>query len=145
MVLAAVTQHGRALEFSSEECKDDKTMVLAAVAQDGWASLYASEELRNNKEVVLTAVAQDGEAFYFASEDLQNNAEVVQAAIMQLLIQTYNTKSYDGKETEEEVVSLIRKLVSKQVLVPLNHVIHVVSACELQWNHGMSNLIDRHR
>eukprot|EP00329_Picozoa_sp_Boothbay-MS584-11_P000134 1825_1 len=33
---------------------------MAAVQQDGWALEYASEELRNDKEVVMAAVQQDG-------------------------------------------------------------------------------------
>ena len=38
--------------------------------------------------------------------------------------------------------SLIHKLVSKQVLVP-SDVIHVASACKLQWSHGMCELIEQ--
>ena len=88
---------------------------------------FASKELKSNQELILAAVRQDGEAFYSVSEVLQENAEVVQAAITQLLIQTYNTTSDDGTPGKKEVVSLIRKLASKQVLVPLD-VIHLASA-----------------
>ena len=48
---------------------------------------------------------------------------------------------YD-KSTKDYYSSLIHKLVSKQALVPLD-VIHIASSFGLQWNHGMSNLIEQ--
>ena len=43
-------------------------MVLAAVKSHGWALQYASEELRNDKQFMLAAVKKDGSSLEFASE-----------------------------------------------------------------------------
>ena len=59
MVLAAVQQSGRALNYAAEELQLDKETVLAAVQQDGWALQYAVEALRADKEIVLAAVMSD--------------------------------------------------------------------------------------
>ncbi|WP_064610347.1 DUF4116 domain-containing protein [Streptobacillus moniliformis] len=52
---------------------NNKKEVLKAVKQDGWALEFASEELKNDKEVVMAAVKQNGDALQFASERLRNN------------------------------------------------------------------------
>ena len=98
--------------------------------------------MQSDKEVVLAAVTQDAEAFDYASKELQNNKEVVLAAIMQLLMQ-YNIEQTDGDSAVDcDIGQTIHKLISKQVLVPLD-VIHVVSGCGLHWNHGMSELVEQ--
>ena len=43
-VLAAVQENGGALEYASDELKNDREIVLAAVQQKGWALQYASDE-----------------------------------------------------------------------------------------------------
>ena len=52
MVLAAVNQHGEALEFASEEMKGDKEVVLAAVNRDilGYALNFASKEMQGDPQ-----------------------------------------------------------------------------------------------
>jgi hypothetical protein len=45
VVLAAVTNNGRALEDASEHLQEDKDTALAAVAQDSRAILFASNYL----------------------------------------------------------------------------------------------------
>ena len=80
---------------------------------------------------------------------------MVQAAFVQLLIQDDDSKSHHNfksyhiskshrgtKANKKARKKLIHKLASKQVLVP-SHVIHVASTCKLQWNQGMSELIER--
>ena len=58
MVLAAVTQHGSALEYADESLKKDKEVVIAAVTQSGILALkYADESLKKDKEVVLASDA----------------------------------------------------------------------------------------
>jgi len=41
--------------------KGDKEVVMAAVAQNGRALQWASEELRGDKEVVMAVATQDGD------------------------------------------------------------------------------------
>jgi len=81
VVLAAVNQHGEALEFASEEMKGDKEVVLAAVNVFGFALRHASEELKGDKEVVLAAVNRHGRALQFSSDELKGDKEVVLAAV----------------------------------------------------------------
>jgi len=58
IIFAAVQQYKRALQFASENLKENREIVLAAVQQDGEALQYASKELRNDKDIVLAAVQQ---------------------------------------------------------------------------------------
>ena len=44
--------------------------------QDGDALQFASEELKNDKEFVLKAVSQNGDALKHASEELKNDIEI---------------------------------------------------------------------
>ena len=60
--------------------RDDKDVVLAAVTQHGYALQYASADLQNDKDVVLAAVTQEGYALYYASAEVQNDKDVVLAA-----------------------------------------------------------------
>ena len=69
VVLEAVKQDGRALEYASEELRGDKEVVMEAVKQYGRALEYASEELRGDKEVVMEAVKQNGLALEYASDE----------------------------------------------------------------------------
>jgi hypothetical protein len=48
-----VKQDGYALEYASEELRNDRDFMLAAVKQYGYALAYASEELRKDPEIVL--------------------------------------------------------------------------------------------
>ena len=47
-----------------------KEEVLEAVKNDGWALEFASEELKNDRELVLEAVKQDGMVLKYASDNI---------------------------------------------------------------------------
>jgi hypothetical protein len=88
VVLAAVTQCGRALYYAAVALRADKQVVLAAVTQNGLAlqyaaPTYAAVALRADKQAVLAAVTQDGRALYYAAEALRADKEVVLAAVAQ--------------------------------------------------------------
>ena len=85
-VLAAVKKSGWALEYASDDLRNNPEVVLAAVKKNGWALEYASDDLRDDKEVVLAAVNQNAAALQYASDDLRNNPEVVLAAVIQKLL-----------------------------------------------------------
>ena len=55
---------------------------MVAVAQNGSALQYASDELKNDKEIVMAAVAQNGSALQYASDELKKDQEI-QAACKQ--------------------------------------------------------------
>jgi hypothetical protein len=81
--MAAVTQHCIALWYASDIMKNDKEVVLVAVKHYGRALEYASVAMKNDKEVVMTAVAGHDTALEFASDALKNDKEVVMAAVSQ--------------------------------------------------------------
>ena len=62
VVLAAVSNHGQALYYASDELKNNKEVVVAAVHNDGWALVNASPRLKADRGVVLTAVSNRGYA-----------------------------------------------------------------------------------
>eukprot|EP00440_Ansanella_granifera_P021094 gb/GFBE01022906.1/.p1 GENE.gb/GFBE01022906.1/~~gb/GFBE01022906.1/.p1 ORF type:complete len:340 (+),score=68.72 gb/GFBE01022906.1/:1-1020(+) len=81
VVMAAIQNTGRALEYASEELRADVDVVQAALQSDGQALLHAADEFKSNKKFVLVAVKQDGRSLRFASEALRADREVVEAAI----------------------------------------------------------------
>lgn len=84
VVLAAVAQDGRALQFASELLRADKEVVLAAITQSGfWALKGAGEALRSDKEVVLQAVTKEPAAIEFAGDNMKRDTEVVASVVKQ--------------------------------------------------------------
>jgi len=84
VVLAAVTENGLVLRHASDKLKDDRDIVLAAVTQDGYAfGGSASDRLKGDRDFVLDAVRQYGGALEYASEGLRNNRDFVLDAVTQ--------------------------------------------------------------
>ena len=54
-----------------QEVRADREVVIIAVAQDGKALQFASDIFKNDKVVVLAAVSQNGEALQFVSDRLK--------------------------------------------------------------------------
>ena len=48
-------------------------IVLAAVTQNGRALRYTSEELRNHRKIVCTAVAQTAKALQYATPEIRES------------------------------------------------------------------------
>ncbi|KAG2374728.1 hypothetical protein C9374_010472 [Naegleria lovaniensis] len=82
-VLQQVKHDGFALEYASQELRNDREIVLEAVKQNGFALEYASQELRNDREIVLEAVKQNGFALEYASQELRNDRGFVLEAVKQ--------------------------------------------------------------
>lgn len=88
-MLKAVDECGFALEYASDELKNDEELVLIAI--QGWdgvsvnysyAIKEASEELRSNKEFMRKAIElTEGEAFCGATDELKNDKEFVLFAV----------------------------------------------------------------
>ena len=55
------------------ELQNDRGVVLAAVTQNGRTLQYASVALRNDRDVVLAAMARNGHALVYASDALQTD------------------------------------------------------------------------
>lgn len=81
IVLAAVQNDGCALEFASEELRNDEGVVLAAVNNYGYALKYASEKLKDNRDIVLCAVQTYGYVLQYASTELKKDRKIVLAAV----------------------------------------------------------------
>ena len=79
--MTAVANYGRALEYASDELRNDRGVVMAAVARYGYALRFASAELKADREVAMAAVANNRTALRFASAELHR--EVVMAAVAQ--------------------------------------------------------------
>ena len=72
IVLAAVEQDGRSLQFASE-LRRDPGFLLAAVCLRGCALQFADPVFRADRGVVLTAVLQDERALQYADKSLQSD------------------------------------------------------------------------
>jgi len=81
ILLAAVSESGRALEYASDELRADREIVLAAVSEDGDALKFASDDLKADREIVLAAVADDGYCLKYAAGQLTQDPEILAAAI----------------------------------------------------------------
>ncbi|CAK8996863.1 unnamed protein product [Durusdinium trenchii] len=63
------------------QCKDNANLVMEAVSNDGRALQYASENLRRDNFVVMEALKHDPEALEFADEELKDSLEVIMPAL----------------------------------------------------------------
>ena len=68
-VLETVSKNGRELE-NFPEFQDDREIVMAAVSQHGMALEYADDVLKNNHDIIETACTQNPLSFQFAKLDL---------------------------------------------------------------------------
>ena len=77
VILLAVKSNGLALAGS--DYTDDKEVVIAAVKNHGYALEFASPSLKQDKEVVMAALRNDGSAIQFAGQ-LRFDHEVIKAS-----------------------------------------------------------------
>lgn len=59
-MLQAVSLNGIALQYASDELKDNEIIVRQAMSTNCWAFMYASSRLKCNKELVMQAVEKNG-------------------------------------------------------------------------------------
>lgn len=77
IVLESVKNYGWALEYASEELKNDYEVVMQAIENDSTSLACASDELKNDYEVVSKAVKLDAYALEYASESLKKDKEII--------------------------------------------------------------------
>ena len=82
VVLAAVKQNGKALQFASEARRDDKEIVLAAIQQNDWAFTVASDPMRDNGEVASATFIKNGWQLENASDRIKNHKGLVRTAAL---------------------------------------------------------------
>ena len=83
VVLAAVMQNGRALQFASDRLRSDRFVVLQALEEDSSAFKFAATCLHANRDVMLAAVHRNGLTLESAVRELQGDRELVSAAVCQ--------------------------------------------------------------
>ena len=84
IVMMAVQQNGRALEYAPLSLKNDAEIVMAAVQQKGYALRYAPETLtRKRNYIVMGAVKQDGFALRYAPTPIRYDRQICLAAVQQ--------------------------------------------------------------
>jgi Domain of unknown function (DUF4116) len=64
-----------------EAMRKYKPMVLRAVQHDGLALQWASDDMKNDLDVVTAAVGENFQAMAFASTEMQGHPDVIQAAL----------------------------------------------------------------
>jgi len=80
IMLAAVAEECRALEFASVEARDDDFVVLAAILQNASLLKHASPRLRADRTLVMAAVSKDWSALEFAAEEARSDWAIVMMA-----------------------------------------------------------------
>jgi hypothetical protein len=108
IVLAAVKKNGEVLEYASESLKNDPNIVLAAVSNCGDAIKYASEELKNDHRIAFAAVKKDGYLLQYVPKNLQNEPQIVLAAVKQNGL-ALKYASYDLRNNPEIVKAALEQ------------------------------------
>jgi hypothetical protein len=100
LMLTAVRRDGLALEFASEDLRNDPDVVLAAVTQNGWALKHASAALRSDRGIVLAATRSYCLALTEASEELRSDRDFVVAVVARsgLALQCASSRCRGDKE-----------------------------------------------
>ncbi|EFC36656.1 predicted protein [Naegleria gruberi] len=78
VIKMAVEKNGQLLQFVTEDLENFDRI---AVKQNPLALDYASDQLKNDRDSVLEAVKKDGSCFVYASEELRSNSSFVQEVI----------------------------------------------------------------
>eukprot|EP00971_Amphidinium_carterae_P181387 3598467-Amphidinium_carterae.1 len=107
------------LALAAESCSSDRGIVLAAVQQNGKALEFAAESCKNDREIVLTAVEQNWEALEFASDALLEDTSFAADAKKDVYILRISLMSgrstcvaaFKGDETEHLINSACTRLV----------------------------------
>lgn len=123
IVIHACENHGYALQYASEELKNNRPVVIAAVNQRGVALAYASEEMKNDYYIVLDAVRNNRMAIVHAKGGLREDDDIRKAAghgpsknkaeqerIDRLMNKFHELDvDHDGYLSYEELESLLKK------------------------------------
>lgn len=70
----------RAVQYLSQDLKDNYLVMMQAMRHNGWAMSYASERLQDDDNFVRGAVSYHPEALSYASPRLQNDPELRELA-----------------------------------------------------------------
>ena len=81
LMLELVKINTYALQFASDELKDDKEIVLASIKNDPSTIGAASERLQNDREVIIEAVKLDGLIIFDLKDELRKDKEIIDIGV----------------------------------------------------------------
>ena len=81
--MAAVKQHGTALNYADETLTQDKEVVWAAIKKDGAAFQYAHENLKNEVTFISKALEINGHILMYLAENFRQDPKLVLTAVRQ--------------------------------------------------------------
>ena len=70
-----------ALQYASDELKDDKEIVLASIKNEPFTLFNASERLQNDKELNIEVVKMQGILIFDLSDKLQKDEDIINTAV----------------------------------------------------------------
>ena len=82
--LPIVTQCCEALEYVSNEMKDNKEIVRAAISQDWKCFKFSSTRLKKHAELVILAASQNQKALYYVPQEQKRNSSFARELILGL-------------------------------------------------------------
>ena len=82
-IICEVNSDGMILKNVSNEFKNDIYIVLQAIKQNIKALQYASDDLKNYKKFILNAIRTNGLVLEFVNDDFKNDRDIVSAAVKQ--------------------------------------------------------------
>ena len=120
VMLAAVKNEGKLLQYASKTLRNDKKIVLQAVDLDDEALRYASQSLQGDKEVVLKALRYRGKNMAFVSPNLKNDKAFILKALAQMdsgaIDDAYPLLNKQLKSDKDIIFATIQSLASVKVL-----------------------------
>ena len=70
-----------ALQYASDELKDDKEIVLASIKNEPFTLFNASERLQNDKELNIEVVKMQGILMFDLSDELRKDEDIINTAV----------------------------------------------------------------
>ena len=70
-----------ALQYASDELKDDKEIVLASIKNEPFTLFNASERLQNDKELNIEVVKMKGILIFHLLDELQKDEDIINTAV----------------------------------------------------------------
>ncbi len=145
--LTVMSKVGKMLKYASKNIRDNKDIVIAAVSEDGRALEFASNRLQDDDLVANIAVNNDGVGFKYISNRLKDNEELLFTAIKQYWHAIEHASDRIKKDKglilkATEIVGLVLKFVDSSLQDDKDVVISAVSESPTALSHASDRLKD---
>ena len=81
LMMELVKINAYALQYASDELKDDKEVVLASIKNEPFTLFNASERLQNDKELNIEVVKMQGILIFDLSDELRKDEDIINTAV----------------------------------------------------------------